>query len=421
MRMPIRSTFSENDVIDVHVHVGGPPNENEEMYFWSPQFKKSMSFEGIKLVTNLQESRISAHKYISVVFDQIKTSKHVDKTVLLALDRFHKEDGESDPDKTHLFVGNDYLDYLCRIDDEFLFGCSVHPYAPDAYERLWRCVKRGAVLCKWLPSSQGIDPTHPLSVKFYRALALLKLPLLLHVGPERTIPTSLDKKKAALFDSAAGDYGSQPGDALLLAMDEGATVIIAHSGIPLGKLIDKKNDDWEKFFDILLKRYLSSMDKKPLYADLSAFSLPGRFKYVKEIIPVAKEYPDKFLYGSDYPIPVVALSDGKGLDEVIKAFGWLARRALPHNDLDKNYRLLEKHFPADVFHSAVRVLRHPRAEAPGLESLLKSLGEVKRRWFFFKKTEQAKRNKRSSDDENNALQRILSRGRTFFRKIKEKQ
>ncbi|MBN1273282.1 MAG: amidohydrolase family protein [Candidatus Aminicenantes bacterium] len=388
MLNPVRSTIKETDIIDVHVHVGGPPNENESMYFWSNKFKKSISFEGIKLVTKLQASNITAYRYISVVFDQLKASKYVDKAVLLALDRFYTEDGKENESATHLFVANDYLATLSQIDDEFLFGCSVHPYSPDALERLWKCAKRGAVLCKWLPSSQGIDPTHPLSVKFYRALALLKLPLLMHVGPEVTIPTDLNEDKAALFNSAAGDYAEQPGDSLLLALGEGAAVIVAHCGIPLGKMFDKDNDTWEGVFKILRERYLASPKYKRLFGDLSAFCIPGRYKYIKTILPLAKAHPEKFLYGSDYPIPVVSMSDGKGLDEIIKAFGWLARRALPQNDLDKNYQLLKKQFPAGTFSAAAKALRHPHAEIPSFNSFCKSLGLMKRRWFFWKKPKQ---------------------------------
>ena len=212
----------------------------------------------------------------------------------------------------------------------------------------------------------------------------------MHVGPEATIPTKLDENKAVLFNSAAGDYAEKPGDALLLALDEGASVIIAHCGIPLGKMFDKDNDTWEEVFETLRNHYLSSSKYKRLSADLSAFCLPGRFKYIKTIIPLAKAHPEKFLYGSDYPIPVVSMSDGKGLDEIVKAFGWLARRALPQNDLDKNYQLLKKNFPAGTFSAATKVLRHPQAEIPSLDSYRKSLGLVKRRWFFWKRPKQKK-------------------------------
>ncbi|MBC7188376.1 MAG: hypothetical protein H5U38_15225 [Calditrichaeota bacterium] len=197
-------SFSPTDVIDTHVHIAGPAGENEEMYYVSEEFKKSASFEGVKLVTKLSEERITGPRYVSVLFSQVRESRHVDKAVLLALDAVYGEDGQLRREATHLYVANDYCAGLARIYPVFLFGCSVHPYAPDALERLWDCARDGAVLCKWLPSAQCIDPTHPLAVRFYRALALLGLPLLMHVGPEETIPTVLDTTDELLFNAAAG-------------------------------------------------------------------------------------------------------------------------------------------------------------------------------------------------------------------------
>jgi predicted TIM-barrel fold metal-dependent hydrolase len=235
-------SFSPQDVIDVHVHIAGPAGENEEMYYVSEEFKKSASFEGVKLVTKLREEQITGPRYVSVLFSQVHESRHVDKAVLLALDAVYGEDGHVQTDSTHLYVANAYCAALARIYPEFLFGCSVHPYAPDALERLWRCAREGAVLCKWLPSAQCIDPTHPLAVRFYRALALLRLPLLIHVGPEETIPTELDVADELLFNSAAGRYGARPGDGISLALQSGATVIVAHAATPLGAVLDRHND-----------------------------------------------------------------------------------------------------------------------------------------------------------------------------------
>lgn len=372
-------------MIDVHVHIGGPPAENESIYYWSDKFTKSLSFEGIKLVTKLSASRITAARYMSVLFDQLKQSKYVDKAVLLGLDQVYSEDGRIQRDATHLYVSNEYLSHLAQIYKDFLFGCSVHPYAPDALERLWRCVKNGAVLCKWLPSSQSIDPTHPLSIKFYRALAELNLPLLIHVGPEETIPSALSIEDKLLVDSAAGKYSKETGDSIFLALEAGAKVIIAHCGTPLGPLLNSHNLDWEGVFEKLLQRLFLKDFNSSLYADISAFCLPGRFKYVKKIIPLAKERPSKFLYGSDYPIPVISLTEGRGLEEILSAFGWLAGRALPGNDFDKNYKLLKPHFPEETFTAATRVLRNPQKTPHDFERYLRRLGIKRKGIFWFKR------------------------------------
>jgi predicted TIM-barrel fold metal-dependent hydrolase len=379
----IHSAIKQTDVIDIHVHIGGPPGENDAMYFWSEDFTKSNSFAGMRLVTRLNPAQVTAFRYLSVLFKNIKQSKHVDKIVLLALDQVYSQDGGPHKEATHLFVSNEYVAYLAQLYDEFLYGCSVHPYSPDAIERVWHCARDGAVLCKWLPSSQSIDPTHPLSVRFYHALARLNLPLLIHVGSEETIPGTLNKEEVLLFNAAAGRYGATPGDAIFMALNAGASVIVAHSGIPLGGLFDNDNSYWEKVFDTLLQR-LSDIDPSlPLFADTSAFCLPGRFKYIQRIIPIAREMPERFLYGSDYPIPIISFSDSKILAELLEAFEWLAGRAFPANDFDKNFQLLKPHFAERTFTSAARVLRNPQSPVPALKRYLSRLGVKKSRWMHY--------------------------------------
>ncbi|MDZ7338287.1 MAG: amidohydrolase family protein [candidate division KSB1 bacterium] len=377
------SNLSPHEVIDIHVHIAGPAGENERMYFVSDEFKKSLSFEGVKLVTKLSEDEITGPRYVSVLFSQVRESRHVDRAVLLALDAVYGEESQLRREATHLYVANDYCAGLAQIYPVFLFGCSVHPYASDALERLWHCARQGAVLCKWLPSAQCIDPTHPLAVRFYRALALLGMPLLIHVGPEETIPTNLDTADELLFNAAAGRYGSRPGDGLSLALEHGATVIIAHAATPIGPLFDRHNEYWEQVFEVLLERVGQVADKVPLYADMSAFCLPGRFDYVYKVLPLATRLPHRFLYGSDYPIPIISFRK-KGLRALFDAFGWLAGRALPKNDFDKNFELLQARFPRETFFSAARVLRSPSRPLPELDRYLRQLGVRKRRLFFWR-------------------------------------
>lgn len=373
MLKTIRSNFHAGEVIDTHVHIGGPARENEEMYYWSPRFEKSLAFDGMKLVTRIAASRMCVSRYVTVLFNQISQSRHVDKLVLLAMDAVYREDGGVDRNSTHLFVDNAFIGHLSQIYPQFLFGCSVHPYAPDAAERLWKCAQAGAVLCKWLPSTQSIDPTHPLSVRFYRALAELDMPLLLHVGPEGAIPCNIEKQDELRFNAACGRSGADPGDAISLALDAGARVIVAHCATPAGRALDRNNAYWEKVFQTFLKLFDDYADM-PLYADTSAFCLPGRLDYIKEILPRIRERPHKFLFASDFPVPVIALSKGKKIEEILEAFEWLAERTLPVNDFDKNFKLLRPHLPDPTLHAACRVLRPPRKSMLPLNKYLSRLG-----------------------------------------------
>lgn len=380
----IRSSIKPGEVIDIHVHIGGPPGEDEEMFYWSSDFTKSLSFEGIKLVTKLRSTRVNSIKYVNVLWEQIRNSENVSKAVILALDEVYSENQKVKKDETHLYVSNQYAAYLSQLYNEILFGCSVHPYAPDALERLWYCAAGGAVLCKWLPSAQQIDSTHPLTEKFYRALSLLELPLLIHVGPEEAIPTSLTEEKEILFNSAAGDFGKNPGDGIRLALENGATVIIAHCGAPLGSFFKRKAKYWEETYKEITDKFLKKMPRR-LYADISAFCLPGRYKSVKNIFSLAHENPSRFLYGSDYPIPAISFQAGNALEEIMNAFGWLAQRALPADDFDKNFNLLRPHFPEETFTNASRVLRNPQNKPIPLEKYLNKVDIRKKKFFFLKK------------------------------------
>ncbi len=380
----INSTIQADDVIDIHVHIGGPAAENEKMYYWSKKFTNSLTFESMKLATRLSTTQLTGSRYLSLLHTQILQSKNIDKLVLLGLDEVYSEDNQVIKDSTHLYTSNQYLAHIAQIYDCFLYGCSVHPYAPDAIERLWHCARNGAVLCKWIPSSQGIDPTHPLAVAFYKALAKLGLPLLLHVGPEEAIPTNLNKEDELLFNAAAGYYGKNPGDGISLAIDAGVTVIVAHCATPIGPLLDMNNSYWEDVFNKLLDRVILDYADLPIYADLSALCLPGRLRYVKKIIPLVKDAPHKFLFGSDYPVPIISLSGGKGLEEILDALGWLASRALPSNDLDKNYRLLRSIFPEETFTASTKVLRNPQQPVPELKKYLASLGLIRKPIFWLK-------------------------------------
>ena len=127
----------------------------------------------------------------------------------------HRRRGFDDAN-THLYVTNDYAAELARRHPKLLFGASVHPYRADAAAELERCAAAGAVLVKWLPPVQNIDPTDPRCLPFYDALVRLGLPLLCHTGGELSLPIVAPHTK----DPAL----------LVPALERGVTVIAAHCG-----------------------------------------------------------------------------------------------------------------------------------------------------------------------------------------------
>ena len=72
---------------------------------------------------------------------------------------------------------------MCTVDD--FDSAATEKFDPDAIERLQWAKDNGALLVKWLPSIQFIDPADPALEPFYRNMVALDLPLLTHAGQER--------------------------------------------------------------------------------------------------------------------------------------------------------------------------------------------------------------------------------------------
>ncbi len=206
----------------------------------------------------------------------------VDHVVVLALDAIHDAAGRRFLDRTPLFVPNDHVLDLCAGHPKLLPGASVHPYRQDALDELHRVAERGAVLVKWLPNAQGMDPADPRCVPFYRALVALGLPLLSHVGHEY----SLGRTGQALGDPRR----------LRRALDEGVTVIGAHCAS--AGLADDGRENFLHFVD-LVRRHPN------LYGDLSAITLTNRWRYLRRILREGALLP-RLLDGTDYPLPPCA-------------------------------------------------------------------------------------------------------------------
>ncbi len=206
----------------------------------------------------------------------------VDHVVVLALDAAHAAAGRRFLDRTPLFVPNDYVLGLCRDHSKFLPGASVHPYRLDALDELHRVAERGAVLIKWLPNAQQMDPADPRITPFYRALVALGLPLLSHVGHEY----SLGRSGQALGDPRR----------LRRALEEGVTVIGAHCAS--AGVAEDGRENFLHFLD-LVREYPN------LYGDLSALTLMNRWRYLRRILREAPLLP-RLLNGTDYPLPPCA-------------------------------------------------------------------------------------------------------------------
>jgi uncharacterized protein len=297
--------------LDCHVHLfGNSPSSGARL---RPGLLRSMLVPVFyrRFGLNVTSDPVEREQlYISQLARSVEDSE-LDRAVLLAFDQIYDNQGKACPDRTMLHIPNDYTARTCRDGSEhFLFGASVHPYRLDAIEKLEQVVEEGAVLVKLLPNSHGFDPSDSKIQKYYRKMAQLKLPLLVHCGFEHTIP---------VIDQSFGNP-----QRLRPALDEGVTVIVAHAG-SAGMLHRKET----------MGEFLELVAEYPnVYGDTAALANFWRSKYLFELLDpgrIEKKYHVKIedpwarmVHGSDFPIPVTPF-----------AF----QRAIPRKDLKAVRRL----------------------------------------------------------------------------------
>jgi predicted TIM-barrel fold metal-dependent hydrolase len=313
------------EVIDIHVHFGAPENSENGCY-WSKQFERTPAYLYLKLSNGVLLDKLTFHLIKNNLISTITHSKKVDKCVLLAMDEVYALNGHLKKEETHLHTPNSFIVELSKKYDRILFGASVHPYRNDWQKELDYCIKNGAVLCKWIPSSQQIDVANDKCFPFYDYLAAHNLPLLVHSGPEYSIPTS-NKWYTEINNPKY----------LRAALERGVTVIAAHCALPyFGDFDTDYQDDMFEFF-MLMEEAVNKNWK--LYADVSALAAPLRNSYIPRIknqIP-----PDRLIYASDYPVFPSELSykDEKNI------FNWISltfKAFSIKNPLDKNYFAIKK-------------------------------------------------------------------------------
>jgi hypothetical protein len=214
----------------------------------------------------------------------IEGASELDGVVILAFDAVYTKDGAADDPATHLYVSNTYVAKLASGSTgagkarRRWFGASIHPYRRDAVAELERCVKAGAVLCKWLPITQRIDPADPVCFPFYEALAHYRIPLLSHTGWEHVLPR-LDPTVASPAR-------------LVPALERGVTVIAAHCGT--GR-VPGEGSYLGEFMRL-------AREHEHLYGDTAGMNLPPRWGSFDSLLG-DDAVRRKLVHGSDWPVP----------------------------------------------------------------------------------------------------------------------
>ena len=266
-------------IIDIHCHTAGI-GAGGSGCFLSPAMRRNIRYRFFLKAFGVTQSELEREGdglIMERLSRRLGESLHVAEAVVLAMDGVVDRNGCLDRERTEMYIPNDYLAQHCRLYPNLLFGASVNPLRRDALDELDRVAEAGAVLVKWLPSIQNIDPDSSALATFYRRLADLKLPLLTHTGNEE----SFTRADNHLADPAL----------LRRPLDAGVTVIAAHCASN-GTNQGQRN----------LERLLSLFDRYPnLYADFSSLTQVNRLGHLSQILR-EQHIHDRLLYGSDMPI-----------------------------------------------------------------------------------------------------------------------
>ena len=327
-------------IVDFHVHLAGL-GYPETGCFIRPRLKRTLPF--LYLLRRHGAPWNGGPSYPDERFAEemaahITASTAVDYGVALAFDQVYDAGGRLRERHTLFYTPNDHLFAMCERYPQLLPGVSIHPYRGDALEELERCVERGAVLVKWLPSVQGMDPANPALVPFYERLVARRLPLLVHTGREHTFP--------ALHKDL------EHPDCLRLPLEIGVTVVAAH-GASLGHWSGR-----EGYYD----RIALSGEFPNLLADTSGMAVPLRARH---LIALGAEghLHGALIHGSDYPIPTLLFPFRAHLDRAVRR-----RLTTLTNPFDLDVRLKQAlGFPRSVFERSYHLLR--RVRGPGRDRL----------------------------------------------------
>lgn len=331
---------NELKIIDNHVHVAGRGDVYQYDLYWSKLFEKGIGFQALKILKGWTFKKVGDNLMINTLIKQVNEANNVDRVVVLAFDNVYDVSGKcwgpydvaEDQVRSTLFVSNSFVDGLSLQHPKILLGISVHPYRDDALEELEK-YRDKAVLCKLMPSAHWINLDNPVAheklEKYFKKLANLKLPLLLHTGVETSIPSSDKEKRYDRYNNPK--Y-------ITMALDLGVTVILAHCGCSYFDLLE---DNFVKEALELFARLGTDKPEWKLYADISALFSPFRRRDIVETI-FQKVPVSRLIYGSDFPNPA------KGQKEfILRVFLRFGKR-----NLIKRYRKitdnwLEKYFSKD--------------------------------------------------------------------------
>jgi mannonate dehydratase len=236
------------------------------------------------------------------------------KAMLFAFDWYHDDNGEPVPELSTFCVPDGYARQMAEeYPDVFEWVASIHPYRPDAIDRLEAAVAQGARAVKWLPAAQNIDPASKRCDAFFATLTRLRLPLVIHCGEEKAV------------QSVTLNHFGNP-LRLRRALDAGVRVVVAHCASR------GEDDDFDrpgtrqKSFNLFARLMERDEWKENLFGDISATALLNQKPEVLRTLLTREDWHGRLLNGSDYPLPGILPLISLPL---LARYGLLPKEALP--------------------------------------------------------------------------------------------
>lgn len=279
------------EVIDGHAHLfgdeGWPPVHKQSCGVSSAQ-KANPSYSLLNRLLRLPPTGDLNEIYVEALVRQSHEAREAlgtFKVVLLAQDCRYTATGEPDWVNTSVYVPNEHLfRVVARYPDLFIPCPSLNPQRRDWEAELDYCLSQGARVLKIHPPTQAVNPGDPKFREFYRKCAAKGMRIMVHTGAEHSAP---------IASKTLGDPRF-----LELALEEGCTVIAAHTGT-------------RAFFNPPVEDhfpdFVALATKHPrLYGDTAVLGSQFRWRCIPDIVRTPSALP-RILHASDWPFPANAL------------------------------------------------------------------------------------------------------------------
>lgn len=278
------------NTVDIHTHLLNSDVKFDRFYdkLALKFFSKSMGMDASKM----QEAPYET--YVQTIINNTKKSKHIDRLVLFGVDERVDDFGNTiHKDITVCASNDDLLKVYQEYPNEIIPFFSINPKRPDALELIDKYYALGFKGAKFLQNYWGVDTNEKRYEEYFKKLAKLDLPLIVHIGSESSVHSFKECETL---------------DMLNAPLKFGVKTIAAHMALSyspwnLFKAFSKNPNNFNDEYHKLLKMLETHEN---LYADISALLTPVRAKVLPHLSKQTQIH-NKLLYGTDFPVPFTTL------------------------------------------------------------------------------------------------------------------